>query len=198
MILARLAAAVLSFTAGAPPTPPPYAPAIRLDYNQLVDNTNPTVNDRPLHLLAETYTPTELAAAGPVTIRFSTDVNAHWGIATLNQPPTHPDCPHTGTCILIDETWWTIDWPAAVDINRVEIAHEYGHALTFAWQTATGATLAPVGAECLADAIAANVLARGGWPGLTTDTYSAHYPCDNVTDPATVMAADVLAWTDNW
>lgn len=138
----------------------------------------------PFEFLEQVYTPEEITAGGPVEIAWavSNALMAYTAVVPY-YPNTFPECAGQPICVVIRQSWWEAPgFLPETDYLRVIMAHEWAHVLSRkrsftepTWRTTVGR----VDEECLADAVAATVLARGGFPGAVTDTYVAQYSCDD-------------------
>ena len=94
----------------------------------------------------------------------------------------------------------------AVDARRVLIAHEFGHVLSLERKEtdlAYAKAVNRIDEECLADAVATYVLARGSWPPSVTENYNVAYQCrdywltqygEDRGAEALALAEDLLRW----
>jgi hypothetical protein len=151
-----------------------------------------------LALLHDLYSPAEMAAGGEVLIRTAdTGIYAAWvkwnGLCGNDAP----------ICIEVNPTFW-----ATTQTNRAVMAHEWAHVITNRYQqqiagaqaTRFNQPLDLVNQECMADSLAAIVLARGGFPPSL-----GRYQCDvywtgQGHDPVEMerlsgaLAQTVIAW----
>jgi hypothetical protein len=153
-------------------------------------------------ILYELYTTTEIQAAHGLAINWSPTVSM-----TPYTPNSFPECMGGQRCFLIDQTWWTSSgWPDQEGANRVMTAHEFAHVLSLERKETDlpyAKAVNRVDEECLADAVAAHVLARGGFPPPVTDGYQVAYLCEEFWQDAygesrqaeaDALAADLLHW----
>ena len=172
----------------------------------------------PVTLLRQTYTTAELAAGGGISIVFS-DVPGGSPAMVPYDATAFPACGPQPLCMLISPTYWANPGRDPVDSNRVMVSHEWGHVLSMRYQQyLQGDELTrwidrdmAVDEECLADAIASIVLARGGFPGNETPDYVVHYMCDDywaqrygsdhvaeMRGQANALASGLLKWAALW
>lgn len=159
-----------------------------------------------LPVLEETYSSEELIGAGNVTIAWLTSTDVY-GALVPYVPSQWVECAGATLCVLMRESWWRESgWADQAGANRVMIAHEFGHVLSrqrkqIDHDYAVG--VVRVDEECLADAVAAHVLARGGFPPPVTSDYSVAYNCEQFWQDsygetrqaeADALAADLLVW----
>lgn len=206
--------------ANAPTGPEVLAPGTTaLTTGSIVDTTGTgRANGDPIVLLEQVYSANVLAAGGGVSI--ATSEIPGGGAALVPYDATnYPACGPEPRCMLVSAGYWDSPDRGGIDANRVMIAHEWAHVLSFRFQSwVDGATLASwiarrdaVNEECLADAVAALALQRAGLPGNETPTYAVHYMCDQywsdhfgadaveeMRAEAATLAADLLNWSDAW
>lgn len=163
-------------------------------------------------LLEEVFTPEELAGAGSVTVAWAESVDLPSAMVPYNTS-AFPECANIDgvtfpeRCILIDSDWWpeaggyARTEPALTEHRRALLAHEFGHVLSLErkemdWNYVQA--VKRVDEECLADAAAAAVLFRGGYPPP-----AVHYQCadywlqaygEDRSAEAAVLATDLLSW----
>jgi len=169
-------------------------PTVQLDGGEVADTTGLAVAP----LLSEAYTPAQVAAGGEVLIRTSDDLGIYaawvlWGGLCAEAP----------ICIEVDPVRWHA---STVEHNRAMVAHEWAHVLTARYQAQMTVAEARrfnepldlVHRECMADSLAALVLADNGFPPS-----DGRYRCDEfwgadkaaeMEDLSTALAQTVLAW----
>lgn len=221
-LVARFLAAIIAFIGGPIPVQSLH-PAVRVGdaTTQVGTQPAPTTTTIPLPLpltpvitdytgqalayLSESYTPAELAVGGDVTIVVSSNTG---GIAVVPYRANQfPECAGAITCIMVAPEWLNRG-----DYARVIIDHEWAHVLVLRrtqYLSGTDAAAAwidsvnRVNEECLADAVASNVLARGWFAPNETPEYVAHYECEaywadrygtSLADETAALAADLLGW----
>lgn len=159
-----------------------------------------------LPLLANVYTPDELAAPGAVTVAWLTSSDDYSAIVPY-VPIMWPECSGALRCILIRESWWTSSgWQDQAGADQVLAAHEFAHVLSLDRKRIDPSyrdAVKRVDEECLADAVAAHVLDRAGLPGTVTEGYNVAYQCEDYwrdtfgesrAEEAAALAADLLVW----
>lgn len=159
-------------------------------------------------LLGFLYTTNELVGGGPVTINWGPETDEVYSARVPYTPNYYPECLGAARCILFSQVWWANagGQPDQEGARRVLVAHEFAHVLSLERKETDreyGKAVAQVDEECLADAVASNVLARGGWPPNHTDGYVMHYDCETFWQDAygesrqaqaDSLAADLLHW----
>lgn len=158
-------------------------------------------------VLASLYTTAELVAAGSVTLNWADHRDGFEAALVPDHPRQFHECSGADLCVLIQRPWWEASgWPDQEGANRTLVAHEYGHVLS-ARRKAADATYAEavsqVWEECLADAVAALVLSRGGFPPAVTEGYNVAYDCERYWQDrygesrqmqANILAESLLRW----
>jgi hypothetical protein len=203
----------------ADPTTWPRAAQVALSEEEVPSHDVRDFTGEVLPMLEEMYTTAELIGAGPVGINWVSPETQAAQLAdpaygyvfsfSPNQPAKYPECGGQGRCILLNPHWWTgSGWPDQAGANRVLAAHEFAHVLSLKRKrvdTPYGKAVNRVDEECLADAVAALVLARGGYPPpRNLPDYDVGYQCEehwtstygeSRRAEADALAANLLHWT---
>jgi hypothetical protein len=205
-LILRFVAALLAFINSAIPTGELQL-AVR-NPDPIVVIPTPVITDltgEALEFLRESFTPAEILAGGNVTIVFSGRTG---GIAVVPYfAGQYTECEGADTCIMVAP-----EWSGRGDYARVIIDHEWAHILVLRRTQALSSSDAVatwidavlrVNEECLADAVASLVLARGGFAPNETSEYVAHYSCEDywqgrygvsLIDETVALAINLLNW----